>query len=108
MTYEADNRGYRVKATAVIANDTIEQPLNLGFHSERGEVAVVTNEQELIPVETPLPSVPLKTVAAADAEARTQEPYRPIRFKEAKSDLSLVTSYNLGYPFLPGNYIYAL
>lgn len=107
MTYEADERGYRVKSTAAVNDETDTAPVGLGFQSE----PVVTSQQELKPdagITQLLADVPLKTVGPVVDDRSQAATNRPMRFKEAKTDLSSAFSYNLGYPFVPGNYIYAL
>lgn len=105
MTYEADERGYRVKSTAAVNDETDTVPVSLGFQSE----PVATNQQELQPDAgiTQLADVPLKTVGSV-VDDQSPGTNRPMKFKEAKADLSSAFSYNLGYPFVQGNYIYAL
>lgn len=130
MTYEADARGYRVKATAVVVEsdqiaaatttrrtETVsgnkaklqepDQQEKIHVDSEPATEVEGVETLELRPEAIIHELIPIKKI-----EKLLSDPAGSgsgsIKFREPKTNNNFGSAYNLGYPFMSGNFIYAL
>ncbi len=127
MTYEADARGYRVKATAVViesdqiaaASTTrrteivsgnkakLQEPDQQAKIHVNSELSEGVETLELKPEAIIHELIPIKKIEKLLIDPVTSGS-GSIKFREPKTNNNFGSAYNLGYPFMSGNFIYAL